>query len=156
MGRPARLSRWLLFIERPTLDSIKAAGFTLTLLEHTALPKAPKFVRPAIVPVVRVGWLVGWVLRDVERSTRTRPTTRPRNRGIATPAPALANTASDPSRRRHSYARRPRGTEQTHSDAATTRHHRGDHRPVSEPRADGAGTRIWTADAQRVIRMALQ
>jgi ubiquinone/menaquinone biosynthesis C-methylase UbiE len=34
---------------RPTLDSIKAAGFTLTLLEHTALPKAPKFVRPAIL-----------------------------------------------------------------------------------------------------------
>ena len=34
---------------RLTLDSIKAAGFTLTLLEHTALPKAPRFVRPAIV-----------------------------------------------------------------------------------------------------------
>ena len=34
---------------RPTLDSIKAAGFTLTRLEHTALPKAPKFVRPAIL-----------------------------------------------------------------------------------------------------------
>ena len=26
-----------------------AAGFTLTLLKHTALPKAPKFVRPAIL-----------------------------------------------------------------------------------------------------------
>jgi ubiquinone/menaquinone biosynthesis C-methylase UbiE len=34
---------------RPTLDSIKDAGFTLTLLEHTALPKAPAFVRPAIL-----------------------------------------------------------------------------------------------------------
>jgi ubiquinone/menaquinone biosynthesis C-methylase UbiE len=34
---------------RPTLDSIKAAGFTVTRLEHTALPKAPKFVRPAIL-----------------------------------------------------------------------------------------------------------
>ena len=34
---------------RPTLDSIKAAGFTVTQLEHTALPKAPKFVRPAIL-----------------------------------------------------------------------------------------------------------
>jgi ubiquinone/menaquinone biosynthesis C-methylase UbiE len=34
---------------RPTLDSIKAAGFTLTRLEHTALPKAPRFVRPSIV-----------------------------------------------------------------------------------------------------------
>ncbi|HZC42199.1 MAG TPA: hypothetical protein VE343_16085, partial [Streptosporangiaceae bacterium] len=29
---------------RPTLDSIKAAGFTLARLEHTALPNAPKFV----------------------------------------------------------------------------------------------------------------
>ena len=34
---------------RPTLDSIKAAGFTLTQLEHTTLPKTPKFVRPAIL-----------------------------------------------------------------------------------------------------------
>jgi ubiquinone/menaquinone biosynthesis C-methylase UbiE len=34
---------------RPTLDSIKAAGFTLTRLEHTALPRAPKFARPAIL-----------------------------------------------------------------------------------------------------------
>jgi len=34
---------------RPTLDTIKAAGFTLTHLEHTTLPKAPKFVRPAIM-----------------------------------------------------------------------------------------------------------
>ncbi len=34
---------------RPTLDSIKASGFTITQLEHTALPKAPKFVRPAVI-----------------------------------------------------------------------------------------------------------
>ena len=34
---------------RPTLDSIKAAGFTLARLEHTTLPNAPKFVRPAIL-----------------------------------------------------------------------------------------------------------
>jgi ubiquinone/menaquinone biosynthesis C-methylase UbiE len=34
---------------RPTLDTIRAAGFTLTRLEHTALPKTPKFVRPAIM-----------------------------------------------------------------------------------------------------------
>ena len=33
---------------RPTLDSIRNAGFTVTRVEHTALPKAPKFVRPAI------------------------------------------------------------------------------------------------------------
>jgi len=34
---------------RPTLDSIRQAGFTITQVDHTALPKAPKFVRPAIV-----------------------------------------------------------------------------------------------------------
>ena len=33
---------------RPTLDSILAAGFTAAQVEHTALPKAPPFVRPAI------------------------------------------------------------------------------------------------------------
>src|SRR6516225_7835856 len=34
---------------RPTLASIKEAGFTLTQVEHTALPKAPKFVSPTII-----------------------------------------------------------------------------------------------------------
>jgi ubiquinone/menaquinone biosynthesis C-methylase UbiE len=34
---------------RPTLDSITNAGFTVTLVEHTALPKGPKFIRPAII-----------------------------------------------------------------------------------------------------------
>jgi ubiquinone/menaquinone biosynthesis C-methylase UbiE len=34
---------------RPTLDSILAAGFTVSQVEHTALPKAPPFVRPAIL-----------------------------------------------------------------------------------------------------------
>jgi ubiquinone/menaquinone biosynthesis C-methylase UbiE len=34
---------------RPTLTSIEDAGFTVTHLEHTALPKAPKFVGPAIL-----------------------------------------------------------------------------------------------------------
>src|SRR6266480_4871 len=34
---------------RPTLDSIRAAGFTVAQVEHTELPKAPPFVRPAIV-----------------------------------------------------------------------------------------------------------
>ena len=33
---------------RPTLDSILAAGFTVAGVEHTALPKAPPFVRPLI------------------------------------------------------------------------------------------------------------
>jgi len=34
---------------RPTLDSIRQAGFTLTDAEHTALPKTPKFVSPAVM-----------------------------------------------------------------------------------------------------------
>jgi ubiquinone/menaquinone biosynthesis C-methylase UbiE len=34
---------------RPTLHSIQDAGFTITRIEHTTLPKAPKFVRPAIM-----------------------------------------------------------------------------------------------------------
>jgi ubiquinone/menaquinone biosynthesis C-methylase UbiE len=34
---------------RPTLSSIEAEGFTVSRLERTALPKAPKFVRPLIV-----------------------------------------------------------------------------------------------------------
>ncbi len=34
---------------RPTLDSIKAAGFTVTQLVDTVLPKTPRFVGPAIL-----------------------------------------------------------------------------------------------------------
>jgi ubiquinone/menaquinone biosynthesis C-methylase UbiE len=34
---------------RPTLTSIQAAGFTVTEVEHTALPKAPSFVSPLVV-----------------------------------------------------------------------------------------------------------
>ena len=34
---------------RPTLDSLQQAGFTIAQVEHTTLPKAPKFARPAIV-----------------------------------------------------------------------------------------------------------
>lgn len=34
---------------RPTFDSIKTAGFTVTQLVDTVLPRAPKFVRPAIL-----------------------------------------------------------------------------------------------------------
>ena len=33
---------------RATLSTIQQAGFTITQIEHTALPKAPKFVSPAI------------------------------------------------------------------------------------------------------------
>jgi ubiquinone/menaquinone biosynthesis C-methylase UbiE len=34
---------------RPTLDIIRQAGFTVTTVEHTALPKAPPFVRPTVI-----------------------------------------------------------------------------------------------------------
>jgi ubiquinone/menaquinone biosynthesis C-methylase UbiE len=34
---------------RPTLDTIRQAGFTVTRIEHALLPKAPKFVSPAII-----------------------------------------------------------------------------------------------------------
>ena len=34
---------------RPTLDTIRQAGFTVTQVEHAMLPKAPKFVSPAII-----------------------------------------------------------------------------------------------------------
>ena len=36
---------------RPTLDSITAAGFSIDRVEHGTLPKAPKFVRPLIAGV---------------------------------------------------------------------------------------------------------
>jgi ubiquinone/menaquinone biosynthesis C-methylase UbiE len=34
---------------RPTLDTIRSAGFEVTELEQTELPKAPPFVRPLII-----------------------------------------------------------------------------------------------------------
>jgi ubiquinone/menaquinone biosynthesis C-methylase UbiE len=34
---------------RPTLTTIESEGFTISQLEHTTMPKAPKFVRPLIV-----------------------------------------------------------------------------------------------------------
>jgi ubiquinone/menaquinone biosynthesis C-methylase UbiE len=34
---------------RPTLDAIQRSGFTVTEVEHTALPKAPAYVRPTIL-----------------------------------------------------------------------------------------------------------
>jgi ubiquinone/menaquinone biosynthesis C-methylase UbiE len=36
---------------RPTLDSIQQAGFTVTKVAHMALPRAPKFVSPAIMGI---------------------------------------------------------------------------------------------------------
>jgi ubiquinone/menaquinone biosynthesis C-methylase UbiE len=34
---------------RPTLDSIRQAGFAVTQVDHTVLPKTPTFVRPAVI-----------------------------------------------------------------------------------------------------------
>ena len=34
---------------RPTLDTIEAAGFDVTELQHSELPKAPSFARPALI-----------------------------------------------------------------------------------------------------------
>jgi ubiquinone/menaquinone biosynthesis C-methylase UbiE len=34
---------------RPTLESIESAGFTVVQVDHGTMPKAPKFVRPLIV-----------------------------------------------------------------------------------------------------------
>src|SRR5262249_5739049 len=34
---------------RPTLATIESGGFTIDLLQQTAMPKAPKFVRPLII-----------------------------------------------------------------------------------------------------------
>jgi ubiquinone/menaquinone biosynthesis C-methylase UbiE len=34
---------------RPTLDSIREAGFTVTRVEHTTMPEVPKFASPVIV-----------------------------------------------------------------------------------------------------------
>jgi ubiquinone/menaquinone biosynthesis C-methylase UbiE len=47
------LNRMLVMCDcnRPTLGTIEQAGFKITSLEHTALPKAPKFVSPAIMGV---------------------------------------------------------------------------------------------------------
>jgi SAM-dependent methyltransferase len=49
--RMNRINRFLVGCDcnRPTLDSIGEAGFAITQVTHTALPKAPTFVRPAIV-----------------------------------------------------------------------------------------------------------
>jgi ubiquinone/menaquinone biosynthesis C-methylase UbiE len=49
--RMNRISQFLVGCEcnRPTLDSIKAAGFSITQVEHTDVKKVPKFVRPFII-----------------------------------------------------------------------------------------------------------
>ena len=58
---------------RPTLDTIRSAGFAVAQVEDTTLPKAPPFVRPAIL------------------GSATAPATAPRARqdaGLPTVAPS--------------------------------------------------------------------
>jgi len=45
------LNRLVVFCDcnRPTLSTIEAGGFRVARLEHSELPKAPKFVRPLII-----------------------------------------------------------------------------------------------------------
>jgi ubiquinone/menaquinone biosynthesis C-methylase UbiE len=49
--RMNRLNRLMVFCDcnRPTLDTIRSAGFEVTELQQTELPKAPPFVRPLII-----------------------------------------------------------------------------------------------------------
>jgi ubiquinone/menaquinone biosynthesis C-methylase UbiE len=51
------LNRIVVFCDcnRPTLATIEAAGFTVSELERTILPKAPKFARPLIVGTAVAG-----------------------------------------------------------------------------------------------------
>jgi len=46
-----RLNRFLVGCEcnRETLTAIEAGGFTISRVERTMTPKAPKFVRPLVV-----------------------------------------------------------------------------------------------------------
>jgi ubiquinone/menaquinone biosynthesis C-methylase UbiE len=49
--RMNRLNRFLVGCEcnRQTATAIEAAGFTISRIEQTTMPEAPKFVRPAVV-----------------------------------------------------------------------------------------------------------
>ena len=40
---------------RPTLSTIAETGFTVSALEHSAVPKAPKFVQPLVIGAAAVG-----------------------------------------------------------------------------------------------------
>jgi SAM-dependent methyltransferase len=52
---------------RPTLESIRAAGFTVAQVEHMELPKVPPFVRPAIMGSATAPVAAPRVYRDGDR-----------------------------------------------------------------------------------------
>jgi len=58
---------------RPTLDSIRAVGFTVTEVEHTELPKAPPFVRPTVLGSATVPAAAPRAPRDGARPTVAPP-----------------------------------------------------------------------------------
>jgi SAM-dependent methyltransferase len=66
------LNRLLVCCEcnRPTLDSIKEAGFEVAHVEHRALPKAPPFVRPMIVGTARRPQATGRDAPDLRTAAR--------------------------------------------------------------------------------------
>ena len=55
------LNRFLVCCDcnRPTLDAMAEAGFTITRAEQTELPKAPPFVRPAVIGSIGIGHVTG-------------------------------------------------------------------------------------------------
>jgi len=55
---------------RPTLSSIRDAGFTVTRVENTVLPKAPKFARPAVVGSATAPGQAGQTSVEPERAAR--------------------------------------------------------------------------------------
>ena len=55
---------------RPTLSSIREAGFTVTRVENTVLPKAPKFARPAVVGSATAPGQAGQTSVEPERAAR--------------------------------------------------------------------------------------
>jgi ubiquinone/menaquinone biosynthesis C-methylase UbiE len=40
---------------RPTVDTLRSGGFTITTIEHSTLPKSPPFVRPMVIGAACVG-----------------------------------------------------------------------------------------------------
>ena len=56
---------------RPTLGTIQDAGFTITQVEHTTMPKVPKFASPVIVGSATVPAAVPSV--DAQLATGTQP-----------------------------------------------------------------------------------
>jgi ubiquinone/menaquinone biosynthesis C-methylase UbiE len=58
---------------RRTLDSIKAAGFTLSWLEHATMPRAPKFVGPSILGSATAPACVNAAGPDEARGGAARP-----------------------------------------------------------------------------------